>query len=858
MRVSNLGIYTLLLTGTALAQAESKEKIETDTLGEPVIVTGVRASLTSALGIKREKLEIVDSIVAEDINKLPDFSVGEAIQRVTGVQIARDRGEVGPIAIRGLSQVETTLNGREIFTAGSGRSLDFADIPSELIAGIDVYKTSAAEQLEGGIGGLVDLRTRRPFDFREAQRVLSVRQVQGSLIDKDKTQLSTLLSDRWKTSGLGEFGALFSFSHQERAWREDQKSTGNPTVRTNLIPGRSIVVPNGTTETTSLGERKRTGASLALQWQPIQNLELYAEGSYVELRTRQDSHQINVSPSTTFVPGSVNLFPGTNDLRSITWTNAPVSILSFARDTVDRTRQFAVGGVWSLRALTLKADLSHTQSHNDLYFAGPVLSGTAGTFTQYLSSRTPNTAIGGTDLSDPANLQIASVAYRRRPFDGSLTALKLDSDYQLAGGFVDTLSAGLRLSRRRADNGSGLIFGDTAVSGLSAADRPGYFMANPYGNFFPGSTSIGNYLIGNLADARNADSLRAALGLTGSLPSTGNPLSVWNIEEETSAAYVMATLGGQGLPLDGNVGVRLVHTATSVSGNQTSGSGSTPIETQTATTDVLPSINLRYQASPGLYLRAAASKTITRPNFDQLSPSLTLLPNTVTPSLNRGFAGNPALRPIRADNLDLAVERYFSRHTSVYLTGFIKQVDGFVTNVSNPEVHGGQTYQVNRPQNANPADIKGLEIGYQQFYDFLPGWLSGFGLQANYTYVDSETPDANLGKNMPLQNLSKHSANLVGMYEKGRLSARLAYNWRDKYLSGVTNVVGVGALPVYTRAYGWLDAALGYRISDQLSIALEGLNLTGTTRSSYYGVPTRPQSSWRNDTQIAATMTVRF
>jgi TonB-dependent receptor len=204
------------------------------------------------------------------------------------------------------------------------------------------------------------------------------------------------------------------------------------------------------------------------------------------------------------------------------------------------------------------------------------------------------------------------------------------------------------------------------------------------------------------------------------------------------------------------------------------------------------------------------------------------------------------------------VERYFNKNTAVHLTGFLKKVDGFVTTVSSPEVVDGVAYQVSRPQNSAAADIKGFELGYQQFYDFLPAWLSGLGLQANYTYVDSETLDRTLGEKVALQNLSKHSVNLIGMYEKGRLSARLAYNWRDKFLSGVTNIVGVGALPIYTKAYGWLDASLSYRFSEKISFVIAGTNLLGTMRSSYYGVETRPQSNWINDTQVSVAVTARF
>ena len=133
-----------------------------------------------------------------------------------------------------------------------------------------------------------------------------------------------------------------------------------------------------------------------------------------------------------------------------------------------------------------------------------------------------------------------------------------------------------------------------------------------------------------------------------------------------------------------------------------------------------------------------------------------------------------------------------------------------------------------------------MEIGYQQFYDFLPGWLSGLGLQANYTYVDSKTKDNTLNQEVPLQNLSRNSYNVVLMYEKGPVSGRLAYNWRDKFLSAVGYYAGIGGVPTYVKAYGWLDASLTYRWNDKVSFSLEGLNLTRTVRQSYWGVESRP------------------
>ena len=146
------------------AAAKSEKKQDATDL-TAVTVTGVRASMASAISIKQGADQIVDSIVAEDIGKLPDNNVAEALQRISGVQIDRNYGEGSSIAIRGLTQVRTELNGGDSFTANGGDTLSFEDVPSELLAGIDVYKNPSAEMIEGGLGGTVDLRTHMPFDF---------------------------------------------------------------------------------------------------------------------------------------------------------------------------------------------------------------------------------------------------------------------------------------------------------------------------------------------------------------------------------------------------------------------------------------------------------------------------------------------------------------------------------------------------------------------------------------------------------------------------------------------------------------------------------------------------------------------
>ena len=845
---------------------------------DSVLVIGTRSSAESAIERKRVSDDIVDSVVAAEIHKLSDLSVADAVQRITGVQIARDRGEASIVSVRGLVQVETTLNGREIFTAGFGRAFDYADLPSEMLAGIDVYKSSSAARIEGGLGGLVDLRTRRPFDFRDPTLTMSARLMHGDLVAKSAGQFSLLFGNRAST-GVGEVGMLMNVVLQDRAWREDTKGTGTPMVcsaanlpprcNVDLVPGQAIEAPSSTSESTNFGRRKRGAASLMLGWRPSAALEIYGEAHLAELRTKQDTQQFNVGPSfrstgssSSFDPASVALFPGTNDVQRLTWTDAPISVLSFARDTIDRTRQLAAGAIWADGPLRLTADLSHTRSLNHLFFSGTTLAANAPRFTHDLSGTVPSTAIAGTDLADPANYRYTQVLYRIRPLRGNLFAARLDGEWHFESGPLERVMFGWRQARREANNAPNLIFGDVAVPGTpSAASMPGRIRTYPYGPFLDGrTTSIDGYLTDTLAGARDAAALQQAFGITTPLPTSGSPLGVWRIREQTDAAYAQA--GWQLAPqrLDGQVGLRLVHTRSTVDGSQTvpSTGAIEPIAINTTTTDWLPSASVRWRSGGPLQLRAAASRTITRPDFNQLSPSITLTPNSVNPQLNQGTSGNPALRPLRARNVDLAAEADFGRGHAASLTLFWKRVDGFISTQTQAEEHDGAVYQVSRPYNADTGTIRGVEVAYQRFLDFLPGAWRGLGLQVNATYVDSSTFDRVLQANVPMQNLSRNSLNLIGLYEHGDWSARLAWNWRSRFASRSTSVVGLGAFQAYTAPYGWLDASLRWRITDRVTWSLDAGNLLGTLRRSYFGVETRPENAWVNDRQIGTSLSVQL
>ncbi len=246
--------------------AQETPKANSDQPVETIVVTGQRASLESAQAIKQNSDEIVDSIVAEDIGKLPDRSVTEVLQRIVGVSIDHTYRDIGGntdpehfavegagVAIRGLSYVRSELNGRDSFTANGGRALSFDDVPPELMAAVDVYKNPSAEQVEGAIGGLVNLRTAMPLDFEGMRMSGSVIGTYGELSSGNvKPSASLMFSDRWAV-GDGDFGVLFDIAHSENQTRTDgieleaffPRVSSLETSQTWIPSGETVWVPRG-------------------------------------------------------------------------------------------------------------------------------------------------------------------------------------------------------------------------------------------------------------------------------------------------------------------------------------------------------------------------------------------------------------------------------------------------------------------------------------------------------------------------------------------------------------------------------------------------------------------------------------
>ncbi|MBV6897829.1 TonB-dependent receptor [Xanthomonas euvesicatoria] len=852
------------------ASAATTQQLDT------VQVTGTRSSVTKAQLVKQNAEQIVDSIVAEDIGKLPDNNVAEALQRISGIQISRNYGEGSAIAIRGLTQVRTELNGRDIFTANDGRGLSFEDVSAELLGGVNVYKNPSADMIEGGLGGTVDLRTRLPFDYDGRKIAGSVQYNYYDLADDGKPAFSGLFSDRWQT-GIGEIGILVNYSQQKSPFRQDTISIEPWYTQTDLpgYEGQGVSVPHGAGINTTVGERERKTGAFAMQWRPNDAVEVYTQ----VLRSDYDFSWHDYSFFALTGANPMQGLPGIqvnnrNEFVNGSFQNVPTESNTSLTERHSVTTDYSLGAKWTVNEkLTLSTDFQYvdatTTGTRYILSTGQV---TSPQFNVDFRGDLPRLSVTDASGAEGYLADVNNYNGWRYHLDnkddnkGTEFAWRSDMDLAFDSDFVRSFKAGVRYTDRDAET-KGNIYRFMCINNCDGAPFSQYpgigVMTNPITDFFRGqSHAFGPTLTASDAAVANYQQTLAAFGAS---PLEFAPNNINTQNEKTYAAYGVLRFGVDGdIPFDGNIGVRVVRTEVGSQGVRTGtdaeGGGLIPVDAQQTYTDVLPSLNLRWMLSDQLQWRFAASRGISRPTFDKLNPNLSLSTGTSNgASTFTGTAGNPSLEAVKADQFDTALEWYFGQGSMMYGTLFYKKVEGFIANAVFNEVYDGQVWQITRPVNGDSGKIRGAELGYTQFFDFLPGWLSGFGLQTNYTYVDSEAPsptatDTN-GQSLtvPLEGLSKNSYNAILSYETARFQGRVAYNWRSDWLV-TTAGNGTGNLPVYNKGFGQMDASLRFNINDVWSISLDGVNLLDTRRESYLGTESRYRDFVINDRRYGLTL----
>ncbi len=865
---------------------------------QDIVVTGIRQSLSNAQNIKRNSDAIVDALVAEDIGKFPDNNASEAIARITGVQVTRYADEANGVLIRGLPNVQTTVQGREIFTA-DGRSVAIQDFPAQAVSRVDVFKAVTAQNLEGGIAGLIDVGLRRPFDFKGFQLAGAARGVYNTESRKLDPIGSLLVSDRWQT-GIGEIGALINVSFTQTRYLnsvryqgfQDNVPAAQPVLPTSV--GRAFTFPQDIGLFYGRGNRQRPSVNGSLQWQPADNLLIYADGLYQGYRNKNnnDFFGIPIQASTTGgTPPAVRNAVLTKDGTTLESFDMDLGIVNGPTKEGGRGRtdtyQGALGARWETGNAVFTTDLAFTKSIVDNTFfrfetqlASPLSIG-----VRLNADRSVDFTPSGVDFANPASYLMRGLYENRNRSTGDQWQWTGNLDLDTGSALFPHFKFGLRYANRNASS----VFGDrdarlaglrdpiSTVPGVSEGGiiEPG-FHGDDVQKFRSWFAPDSNVLNDRLNDVRGY--VRDALVRGNAAASTRqawaperpalNPLNAFAAREEVFSGYAQVDYAFDiGIPIDGVIGNRVVITRNRLDGTNSlplAGGGTqlVPIASSTQYVDMLPNISAQLHFTDRLKLRLSRTEALTRPGFNQINPTLTIQQGTIGGNISfTGNGGNPDLQPIRSDNYDASLEYYFSRTGSVTVAGFYREIEGFINSL--PQVVNVQPFGdilVYRPSNSSSGTIKGIEAAATTFFDFLPGALRGFGAQANFTYIDGEQvvpAAANFaGGRNTLPGVSKYSFNVIGLYELGPASVRLAYNYRS------ANVDGFGAPGVFTTVYsdavGRLDLSASYNVNDSITLTVDATNLLRTPYHSYVKDARYPRDVRWEASLLSAGVRFRF
>lgn len=843
-----------LLLGTvspAVAQDAQAPAVsgETDTL-EEIVVTGIRRSLEQALSAKRDAAQVLDAISAEDVGKFPDKNIGEALQRITGVQISRTNGEGATVSIRGadpsLNRVEVNGTSALSTTVGGGRDVDFRDMPVEFINRLEVVKSVTPEMTEGGLGGTVRIITRRPFDSDEPFVAGSLQTIWSETAEKFDPKAAIIGGTTLANDTVGiVLGATYEnrnvSTHEARTtgWRQVSDLNGD---------GVKDFAPDIPRYVINRLETERVALNGAVEWRPTDTFSLGLDGNYARGKQKVNSQflqfttagtgsVIDTSKTTVGEDNTVSHIEFTNDSKAAQGQQLTASYRNIL-GTLTRTQwNTAVNSKWEATenlTLTARGSYAHSRAFNDEINAVADVIGIDRLVVDYTNSKHAPDIRVNFDPTSTDGIDQLTLSHKPRINDQEEWGGKFDAEYKFDDGFITAIKAGIEVRDLTAD--SRYYSSSNVLNGYANPSLLGQIQQIVGDNATLGDVSF--FKTGSLGFSPSITqwlNLGDAVVNAGGLNDPYNSpqyLETWKVTDKNRAGYVQASFAFDALvPVSGVAGVRAVNTKTVSEGYSQNTTGTvvtyTPVKYEGEYTKYLPALNLKLDLIPEeLQGRLTATKVLARPTPQQLAPRRTL--DTVG---NSGSRGNPDLKPYEATQYDAGLEYYLNRTDFFSATYFRKEISSFIQNTTVNEVVDGVTYAVVIPSNGTEkVTINGLEAGAQYGLNFLPAPFNNMGLIVNYTYSDDsgyQGTDRYTGEKLSFPGLSRNSYNLSAYYEDEAFSARVSYNWRSKYLITAS---GRGGNPEYGEAFGQLDGSVSYNISEQYSVFLEAVNILDATR----------------------------
>ncbi len=848
-----------VLAAATAASAQTAPAADPTTQAEPaaedteIVVTGFRASLESAVAAKKNLNQVVESISAEDIGKLPDASIAESIARLPGLTSQRVSGRSNSISIRGFAPdfSTTLLNGREQTSTGDNRAVEYDQYPAEIMSQVLVYKTGQATLVGQGLSGTVDLRTVRPLDYGRRAFVLGGR---GTYADLGKLNAGS--TDKgYRVSGtyIDQFaddtiGVALSANYLDEPYQiQEFNAWGYAGVN-----GNQAVIGGSKSYVTST-QLKRLGLSGTLQYRPDPNLTVTVDGFFSDFNDDQTKRGIELPlgfgdgfndparPETVRLTGATA--NGDGFVTGGTFNNVEGVVRNDSFERKAKLYSFGYNMAWRGDDgwnATFDASYSKTDREEVILesYAGTGYGANVGAkdtiaftsdetgtrFTPTLNYSDPNLIL----LTDPlgwggSNLQAGY--FNDRIVKDRIAQYRFEVEKELDG-FLGAVKAGMNYTDRDKS-----LTPDEALLALSGGLRqlriPEEYVKEP--------TSLGYLGLGPMLSYDPRELL--ADGVFTLIPNTSLdvPAKAFRVAEDVMTMYVQADIDqevGAAL-LTGNIGVQAIATEQKSSGLVASAGTLQPVTRGADYWDVLPSINLSLRLPGDFVIRAAAARQVQRPRLDDMRVALAYGYN-LTNRVIEGSGGNPYLRPIRSNSYDLTFEKYFGRAGYLAAQFFYKDLKSFVYNQqiafdysAYPTPTGtppGTTTDgfANVPINGEGGNIYGVELATTLPLGTIVSFLDGFGVTGGGSWTKTQIQPTPGAPAEDIPGYSKWVLNGTAFFEKWGFSARGSARYRSTFIGELSGFAGNRQR---RRALDEtiIDAQIGYEF--QKGTALQGLSL---------------------------------
>ncbi|WP_379545911.1 TonB-dependent receptor [Qipengyuania sp. DSG2-2] len=847
---------------------EAEEAVDEDGV---IIVRGFQAALESAVSEKRNTDLILESVTAEDIGKLPDNSIGEAIARLPGLTAQRLGGRANSISIRGFGQdfSQTLLNGREQTSLGDARAVEFDQYPAELVQQVVVYKTPSAELVGQGLVGTIDIRTLRPLDLDE--RILAVgarlSYPDTGALNSGSSELGYRVNATFAdTFADGTVGISLSASYVDEPYHIEEFNAWGYTDQ--ATPGNRLI--GGSKSFVTSTDLERLGLSGTVQVEFTPQLTLTVDGFYSDFEDDQIKRGIElplgfcVNPADPTNGASAFCFSAAFDPSTAVVENETVvggtfpSVEGVVRnDIFNKQADLVSGGInldyegddgWNAFIDFGYSRTDRRELSFESYSGTGVGAGNGAvdqiTFTQDESGAFFNPSLNYSDpnlivLTDPLGWGGGTQAgyFNDRIIDDELWQFRVGIEKELDG-FISALKLGANFTNREKTLTPDESFIRLAGGALERA-IPSELLLDPTDLSYLGLGPIVSY------DAREL--IESGIYVLEPNLSNDIPAKAFNIQEELLTFYGQADIFQRlgNADLTGNIGVQAINTDQRSSGIGFPGGVQTPISAGDSYWDILPSANLSLRFDSDFVIRVAASRQIQRPRLDDLRSAIGYGLNFTGPGPDgsspfiSGGGGNPFLRPYRANAFDMTFEKYFGRGGVIAAQLYYKDIKSYIdksvftfdyTGFPLPAgpVPPSRIGLLDAPNNTGGGDFYGAELGATIPFGMFSEALEGFGFTGGVGYTETKVEDA-FGNVDEIPGYSKWVANGTAYYERYGFNARASVRHRSGFLGDFT---GFGGALNRKNALSEtiVDAQIGYDFEggalDGLSVYLQGQNLT--------------------------------